>query len=112
MAGQPCGRCGGRRRGEPPPESLKALRSGYPGPKPNAKGMYPMAAAPDCDEPYWGEFNTANVYVVGQQTELEKIFRRSQKREASAYARQHDLEIRPYLARSLPRDAMVAFFGS
>jgi hypothetical protein len=90
---------------------LKALRSGYPGPAALPSGMYPLASHPDCEQPYWGTYHNANLYVVDQLGEHEKIFRRSQRREASAYSRQHDVTIKPYLARNLCQDAMVEFFG-
>ena len=74
--------------------------------------MYPLAASNGCNEPYHGEFKRANVYVIGQLTDGERIFRRSASKEATAYARQHDLSIRGYLASNLPHDVMTAFFGS
>lgn len=112
MAERRCGGCGGRSRNTTQPPTLRALRSGYPGPKANAVGTFPLASHPDSAEPYWGQYNNANLYVVDQLGEHEKIFRRSQRREASAYAREHDVTIKAYLARNLPADAMIEFFGA
>jgi hypothetical protein len=106
-----CSSCGGRKRGEPKPDT-RNLKSGLPGPAALPSGMYPLAASNGCSEPYHGKYKRANVYVIGQLSEGEKIFRRSAGKEATAYAREKDLSIRGYLAANLCHDTMVEFFGA
>ena len=106
-----CSGCGGRKAGQPKPDT-RNLRSGEPGPAALPSGMYPLAASNGCSEPYHGQYKRANVYVVGQLTDRERIFRRSAGKEATAHAREHNLSIRGYPAFNLCHDTMVGFFGS
>lgn len=73
--------------------------------------MFPLGSHPDCNDPYHGQYRGANVYVVDQLGEHEKIFRRSERREASRYAIAHNVNLKPYVARNLCHAAMVEFFG-
>jgi hypothetical protein len=55
----------------------------------DSAGLYSLAAAPDCTEPYHGEYAKSNLtlYVVALGTKDEQLFRRSQRNEATRLAR-------------------------
>lgn len=69
---------------------------------------------PDCTElyPSYGPSAGTGVYIVGRGTEAERLFKRSELAEASAYAnedRQRRLESKP--TTSLCADAVIAVYG-
>lgn len=73
-----CLKCG-QGRGAVPPPSVQLDR-------PLVNGVYPLASYPDCTGPYNGpDAHETLVYVVGYQTEHERLFKRTQRSEYVSY---------------------------
>lgn len=65
---------------------LETLRTSRAAPSRN--GGYALAGYPDCETLHLGEYQGASIYVVGRNTEFERLFLRTALPEASAYARE------------------------
>jgi hypothetical protein len=72
-----CLKCG-QGRGSVPPPSIVPDRD-------QIGGVYQLFHYPGCVTPYTGEHADQAIYVIGFGTELERIFRRSQKGAMTAY---------------------------
>lgn len=64
-------------------ETLRTLRS-----FPTRSGGYLLGTYPDCTDLHKGAWAGYNIYVVGRNTEFERLFKRTLLAEASAYARE------------------------
>lgn len=77
-----CLKCG-QGRGAVPPPSIPLSR-------PQVNGIYQLASYPGCVAPYTGEgAHETLVYVLGFGTELERLFKRTQRSEYIAYYNSH-----------------------
>jgi hypothetical protein len=74
--------------------------------------MFPLAAAPDCTEPYHGAFVGASLLVVGRGTDNERIFVRGQRTDALRYAKARKTTLDHVQARALCHDAVLAVLGT
>ena len=89
---------------------LALLRSGY-APKAGTNGVYELFAAPGCFEPYNGLSRRESVFVVGINTDDERIFPRSDSRDAKAYARETGARFHHLPANQLCATVMTELFG-
>ena len=55
---------------------------------PTRDGGYLLATYPDCTTLHDGAYLGNSIYVVGRNTEFERLFQRQMLAEASAYARE------------------------
>lgn len=80
-------------------------------PSPDGRGIIPLNDY-DGETPYGGEQRNATAYVVGWQTEHERIFTASDVKAAVAYRNETDrkLNLDGVPAGQLPADAGVALF--
>ncbi len=81
-------------------------------PPTNSLGMFDLVSMPRCNTPYHGAFRSATIYVVGFQTDQERLFVRGDVAHAVEYAKQNKLSISHLPARQFCHDAMVEFFGA
>jgi len=86
--------------------SLKQAR-----PVPNDDGE--VALGGDyCGTLYTGASRNATVFIVGYGTDSETVFKRADRKEAIAMARDSNLTIDQIYAGTLCHDAMVSLHGS
>lgn len=52
---------------------------------PTRDGGFALAAYPDCTTLYRGVFEGDSIYIVGRNTEFERLFKRSDLNEATQY---------------------------
>ena len=102
-----CG-CGQKALREEVGNSL--FKSGYM-PQAGANGIYPLASHPECTRPYNGKSRTQSVYVVGLNTERERVFKRKDNKDAIRYAKETDEILHHLAADTLCHEAMEALFG-
>ena len=86
------------------------FKSGYQ-PQAGPNGVYEMFSHPGCWQPYNGKQRTASVYVVGLNTEYERVFVRKDNKDAIRYAKETDGVLHHLLANTLCHMAMEDFFG-
>jgi hypothetical protein len=72
--------------------------------------MFTLATAPECTEPYHGQFQGATVYVLGLGTENERLFRKGDWTEATKAARVQGLTLDHVLAINLCHDKVIELF--
>ncbi len=93
---------------------LAQMRGNFVDLKSDGMSMIRLAGdAPNC-EPYHGAFTGTYFHVVGADTEFEKIYLRSGRRDAIQYAKDHgNLPISNLvLATSLCHDRVFALLGA
>ena len=86
------------------------FKSGYMPPA-GPNGVYELASHRGCTRPYNGRSRTKSVYVIGLNTEHERIFHRKDNRAAIRYAKETDEILHHIGADRLCHEAMEAFFG-
>jgi hypothetical protein len=86
-------------------------RSGYMPPR-GPNGVYELAASPGCFTPYQGAHRRDSVYVVGLNTEHERIFWRREVKDALRYAKENRLIINHLMAQDLCSQVMEEFFAA
>ena len=64
-------------------------------------GTIMFRSAPDCTEPYRGPFKRMTAFVVGYDTDDEKLFMKSDRSEAIRYAKDNKLTFDQVLASQL-----------
>lgn len=91
--------------------SAQGARVGYTA-KPGRNGVYELASAPECFQPYEGDHRNESVFVVGLGTESEQIFLRAARTQAIEYAQAYRLELHHLPAHNLCHYSMETFFAS
>ena len=72
-----------------------------------------LATYPDCTRPYFGGPNVGtSVFVVGRNTEHEKLFRKNQFEEAEDWAVEHKVWLENTPTTALCYDAIVDLLGA
>lgn len=66
---------------------------------------------PDCPRTYRGRFKGLSVYVVGRQTEHERLFRKSQFEAAEDWAIEHKVFLENIPTSGLCHQAIVDLLG-
>jgi hypothetical protein len=98
----PCSRCG---KGTDPAFLTGAIQ--HSSPVLDENDLFALSSAPECTEPYHGQFLGASVIVVGRGTDKEKLFRKGDRLEASKMARQQNLTYDHVLAKHLCHELVV-----
>ena len=98
-----CSSCGGRVKRV---ETLRTARA-----VPTRNGGYLLATYPDCEVLHLGAWQGTSIYVVGRNTELERLFKRTDLTEASAYAREVKQSIENLPSSALCDQAVVDVYG-
>lgn len=78
----------------------------------NDAGLYNLAAAPDCTEPYNGAFPAATLYIADRGGPLEKMFLKSDYGAASDYARVNRVTLVHLAAKQLCSATVTEFLGA
>ena len=79
--------------------------------KPGRNGVYELASAPGCFQPYEGDHRNESLFVVGLGTEQETIFLRKQRTEALEFAQSNDLHLFHLPAHNLCHYTMEEFYA-
>lgn len=103
-----CGRCGGKRADSP---ADTGLVPGYTA-KVTDNGMYQLGAWLECSEPYSGDYQREDVFVIGMGTEAERVFKRTDNEAAVKWAKESRTRLTRVTAHTLCHEAMVELFGS
>ena len=99
----PCSSCGGKVKRI---EVLRTARS-----VPTRNGGYSLASYPDCTELHVGAYLGNSLYVVGRNTEFERLFKRTDLSIASDYAREVKQSIENLPTSALCDAAVLAVYG-
>jgi len=87
-------------------ETLRTARAA-----PTRFGGYLLATYPDCMVLHLGAFQGTSIYVVGRNTEFERLFRREDLVAASQYARDVTQSIENIPTTALCDQAVLDVYG-
>lgn len=79
---------------------------------PTRFGGYLLATYPDCTVLHLGAFQGTSIYVVGRNTEFERLFRREDLVTASQYARDSSQSIENIPTTALCDQAVLDVYGA
>jgi hypothetical protein len=86
------------------------LTRAFPGP--GDDGIVVTRSDPGCTEAYSGIFRQATVFIVGYDTDAERLFVRGDRTKALAYAKANRLTFDQVTARSLCHSVAMELLGS
>lgn len=98
-----CSSCGGRRKRV---EVLRTARS-----VPTRNGGYLLGTFPGCEDLHLGVFQGMTIYVVGRNTEFERLYKHAELAEASTYARETRQAIENLPTAGLCDAAVLSVYG-
>lgn len=78
---------------------------------PTRDGGYLLGAYPNCSELHLGAYQGTSIYVVGRNTEFERLFRRSDLDQATAYALETKQQIENLPTTALCDQAVLDVYG-
>lgn len=78
---------------------------------PTRSGGYLLLSYPDCETLHLGDFQGTSIYVVGRNTEFERLYKRTDLTEASAYAREVKQSIENLPTSALCDQAVVDVYA-
>lgn len=78
---------------------------------PTRNGGYLLGTYPGCEDLHLGEFQGNSIYVVGRNTEFERLFKRTDLSIASDYAREVRQSIENLPTAALCDAAVLAVYG-
>jgi len=100
--------CGCRKQGAVLTPNSMNLRRTYV--RPDDTGVIALQSMPECTDPYSGPFRRTTVFVVGYGTEREQLFKRSDRNQAIAFARETRSTFDQVPAGQLCHDAVETLF--
>ena len=74
--------------------------------------MVVLRADPACDELYHGIFKQATIFIVGYDTDAERLFVRGERTAALKYARENKLSFDQVVARSCCHHLTISLLGN
>lgn len=82
-------------------------------PEPDNTGLITLASYPESTKKHSGEYRAKTVYLVGYDTEHERLFRHDDAKAAVAYKNGIDrnLPFDRFVAGNMPDDAIADLYG-